>query len=156
MKSLIIKNIQILCLVAYCCFMCSIHTQAQIKINAELFNKTWKVDFDQDRYIKNMSQDEWTAFISLTTTQRHTLVTSMSHEASLTTFEFKADRRFVVRKSGEILEEGEWVLQPDGKTIIAKNDKGFEDIIELLELSMKKMVFNSKEYGQELVLVPVE
>ena len=150
------KNSKNLVLIAIILAFGSTQTTAQIQISADLFTKTWKVDFDEDRYIRNMSDDEWNSFKKLTTTQRHQLVSSLKQEASSTTFEFKANRNFIVRKSGEILEEGKWELQSDGKTIIARNDKGFEDLIELLELNQDKLVINSQQYGQELILLPLK
>ena len=156
MNILSMKSTKYICIILITFVFNITPSQAQIQISPDLFTKVWQVDFDEDRFIKNMSEDEWNSFKQLSTSQRHRLVSSMKTEATSTTFEFKLDQHFIVRKSGEVLEEGKWELQADGKTIIAKNDKGFEDIIELVEVNKEKMVLNSKEYGQELVLIPLD
>lgn len=129
---------------------------AKAQITADLLDKKWQVEFDVYEHIRNMNESQWAAYSKLSVSKRREIESQMKKDAASSLFEFKSDFTFKVSKSGELLEEGKWMIQSDGKTIIAKNDNGFEDKITLLEVSPQKMIISSEQYGQNVTLIPLK
>ncbi len=143
-------------LILFAIAITSSHFSAKAQISPELLDKTWQVQFDMDEYIRNMSESQFSAFSKLSVSKRREIETQMQQDAASSLFEFKSDFTFKVSKNGDILEQGQWMIQQDGKTIIAKNSEGFEDKITLLEVSKDRLVMSSEQYGQSVVLVPLK
>ncbi len=129
---------------------------AEAQITADLLDKKWQVQFDVYEHIRNMNESQWAAYSKLSVSKRREIESQMKKDAASSLFEFNSNFTFKVSKNGELLEEGQWMIQSDGKTIIAKNDNGFEDKIILLDVSPQKMVISSEQYGQNVTLVPLK
>lgn len=140
----------------FCSFLLlTAYNTSYAQIQTNLLDTKWKVVFDKYTYVANMSEAEWQAHRQKSVEEREKFLNRMKEEAERSVFIFGSDLSFTVMLDGEILEQGEWLLQSDGKTIIAKNDRGFEDIITLKEVGQNKIVIDSKQYGQEVVLIPL-
>lgn len=132
------------------------YQQTHAQISTDLLDTKWKVVFDKYNYVSNMSEAEWDAHRRRSIDEREAFLKRMKEEAERAVFVFGSDLSFTVLMDGEVLEQGEWTLQADGKTIIAKNERGFEDVITLKDVKKERIVINSKQYGQEVVLIPLK
>ena len=140
------------------CFVLFLFSQSDILAQTSensLHNK-WKVVFDEGKYIREMSDAEWEGFKQLSVLERRSIMQKMKKEAEGAVFEFTVDKKFAVYLNGETIESGTWELKPDGKTIIAKNDNGFQDKIVLKRFTANQIIFDSEQYGREVVLVPLQ
>lgn len=125
------------------------------QIPKELLNQQWQVEFDAYRHIRNMGESEWEDYKNLSVLERKKIVESMRQQAKQATFEFHDNQTFRVKLLGEVIEEGNWKVHEDGKTIIAYNQKGYEDKITIRSIQTDKIIIDSEQYGQEVVLVPM-
>ncbi len=148
MKNFINKS----CVVFFLVLGSFITSQAQI--SPSLLDKKWKVVFDEYRHVRYMSEPEWESFKLLPDYKRRNVLENMKAEAEKAVFMFGADFSFEVTLSGETVEQGRWELKPDGRTIIARNEVGYEDRITLIDVSSDRLILSSEQYGQEVVLVP--
>ncbi|GAB4400002.1 MAG: hypothetical protein OHK0053_21160 [Microscillaceae bacterium] len=130
--------------------------KAQLEQYIDLLDRTWQVEFDRDEYIRTMPSAEWEEFNKLSYSEKRKHLDRLYQNAAASTFEFKSNFTFKVRMNGEVLEEGQWKVEPDGKTIVASNETGFHDIIHVVSISRERIVLNSEQYGRKVSLIPLQ
>lgn len=126
-----------------CCFAC------QGESARDLLVRKWKVSIEE--LIASMPKDEQMRF--------RQLPPEIKKNIGKGSLEFKSNGTYIISAGfagKQNMERGNWELRDGGKTLVTKRVGGGDQVLEIIELSPKRLIINPKgnEEKTKIILVP--